>query len=235
MFIGTPPQVFTHIRREDDGTDTERKIKIFQVTADALKVHLDEDVRVDDVIEDRVGNGLVKRMQVLDAIPQRSGGLMGALNDHLELRYAVRSRAEITPPKHFEASSLHPIIAEIARDRLLAGYGNDAVLRAFEAIETRIQKLTGRNEIGDTLMTTVFKQKPVPSLLDVADDNLEPSRRDYERNGYRFLFMGATIGIRNTHAHGSRPEISPTETFELLALASHLMRRLDLAESRLTT
>ncbi|WP_442944096.1 TIGR02391 family protein [Nocardia sp. NBC_00508] len=131
---------------------------------------------------------------------------MGALNDHLELRYAVRSRAEITPPKYFDASSLHPTIDETARDRLPAGNGNDAVLRAFEAIETRIQKLTGRNEIGDTLMTTVFKQKPAPPLLDVADDNLDPSRRDYERNGYRFLFMGATIGIRNTHAHGSRPE-----------------------------
>ncbi|MFI5541527.1 TIGR02391 family protein [Nocardia sp. NPDC051900] len=160
---------------------------------------------------------------------------MSVYNDHLELRYEVRSRAEITPPKHFEASSLHPAIAKIANDRLHAGQGNDAVFRAFEAIESRIQQLTGRTEIGDSLVNTVFKQHdPASSLLDVSGDDLEESRRGHERNGYRFLFMGAAIGVRNTHAHGSRPEISPTEAFELLALASHLMRRLDLAEKRLT-
>ncbi|MFI5541526.1 hypothetical protein ACIA5H_34600 [Nocardia sp. NPDC051900] len=53
-------QVFTHIRQEDDGTSTERDIDVFHVGTDILKVHLDEDVEVGDVIEDRVG-GRVKR------------------------------------------------------------------------------------------------------------------------------------------------------------------------------
>ncbi|PPJ05432.1 TIGR02391 family protein [Nocardia nova] len=229
-------QVFTHIRQQDDGTTIERDIPIFHVGNDLLKVELGEDVQVGDVIEDRMGTH-VKRMEILDTIPQRFGGLLGAAyNDHLELRYEVRSRAESTPPKHFEVSSLHPAVARIAGDRLRAGQGNDAVLRAFEAIESRIQRLTSRTEIGESLVNTVFKQHdPAGSLLDVSGEDLEESRRGYERNGYRFLFMGAAIGIRNTHAHGSRPEIAPTEAFELLTLASHLMRRLDLAESRLNS
>ncbi|MFE3729757.1 TIGR02391 family protein [Nocardia sp. NPDC059154] len=67
----------------------------------------------------------------------------------------------------------------------------------------------------------------------MADEALDPERPDFERNGYRFLFMGAMTSIRNTHAPGSRPEVSPAETFELLAFASHLMWRLGVAESRL--
>jgi uncharacterized protein (TIGR02391 family) len=225
-------QTFTHIRQENDGTNTEREIRVYRVEADCLKVDLAEDIEIGDIIEDRVG-GRVKRMQILDVIPHRFGGPLSGFNDHLELRFEVRSRAEITPPKHYEVSSLHPVVAEIARERLPVGKGNDAVFRAFEAIETRIQSLTKQTEIGDKLMTAVFRNKPDASLLDIADSALEPHRQEFERNGYRFIFMGVASGIRNTHAHGSRPEISPAETFELLALASHLMRRLDLAESRL--
>lgn len=236
MLYWGPAQTFTRVRQLDDGTVDELDVQVFKVTSDTLQVNLEVDVRVGDVIEDRVAEGLVKRMQILDVIPQRFPGLMtAALNDHLDLRYAVRSSADTTPPKHFDASSLHPVIAKIAEDRLPYGNGNDAVFRAFEAIETRVQKLTGRTEIGDALMSKVFQHKPNPPELDVADDGLDEHRRDYERNGYKFLFMGATIGIRNTHAHGSRPEVSPTETLELLALASHLMRRLDLAEKRLNS
>ncbi|MFC9967041.1 TIGR02391 family protein [Nocardia ignorata] len=227
--------MFTLVRTHDDGSTVEREIQVHRVTSDSLRVKLDEDVRVGDVIEDRLREDLVKRMQILDVIPERSAGILAAWNDHLDLRYEVRTKAEIAPPKHFETSSLHPVIAEIARDRLTAGNGNDAVFRAFEAIETRVQKLTGRTDIGDTLMTRVFQHKPNPPQLDIADHALDVERRDYERNGYKFLFMGAVLGIRNTHAHGSRPEVSPVETIELLAFASHLMRRLDLAEDRLGT
>lgn len=223
--------IFTHIRLEDDGNRVERQIRGMQYGPDVLRVALGEDVRPGDLIEDRVGE-LVKRMEVLDVIPQRPGGTIGAFNHYLEIRYEVRSRADVTPPKQFEVSSLHPQIALIATPRLQAGHGNDAVLRAFEAIEARIKKLTGLPDIGKDLVNKVFKQSG-DALLDVSSDDVEESSRPSERDGYRFLFLGATLGIRNIHAHNSRPEISPAEAFELLALASHLMRRLDVAESRL--
>lgn len=47
--------------------------------------------------------------------------------------------------------------------------------------------------------------------------------------GYRFLFMGSQQAIRNPSAHEPFGEIDDDEAFELLGLASHLMRRLDQA------
>ena len=47
------------------------------------------------------------------------------------------------------------------------------------------------------------------------------------QDGYRFLFMGAQQAIRNPAAHEPFTDMDEDETFELLGLASLLMRRLD--------
>lgn len=228
-----PGKKLVQLRMNDDGSVEERSILAYGITHDSLRVDLDEDISIGDVLEDR-HRGHVKRMQVLDVIPQRSGGVMAALNDHYEVRYEIRSRATLDRPKYFDVSSLHPDISAIAAPRLSAGHGNDAVLRAFERIESRVQELSGLSDVGRRLMTAAFNSSQGSPDLDVAGDDLTTEeRRDSEREGYKFLFMGATLGIRNTHAHGSRDEISVTDVYELLALASQLMRRLDVAERRL--
>jgi uncharacterized protein (TIGR02391 family) len=48
--------------------------------------------------------------------------------------------------------------------------------------------------------------------------------------GYRFLFMGATQGIRNPDAHERFKALDAEEALETLAFASVLMRRLDDAQ-----
>jgi uncharacterized protein (TIGR02391 family) len=228
-------QEFVHLRDEGTGSLAERPISAVRGGDDVLKVGIDEDVEIGDVIEDRLGKH-IKRMQVIDVIPQQHGGIMGHFNDHLELRYKVRSLANVEGPRHFDPSSFHPEIAGIAEERLRNGKGNDAVFRAFERIESRIQALTGLTDIGFDLMTAVFRDDAQSTRLDVAGDDLDTEkRRTSERAGYKFIFYGVMQGVRNLHGHGSRPEISTVEAFELLALASHLMRRLDLAESRLPT
>ena len=45
--------------------------------------------------------------------------------------------------------------------------------------------------------------------------------------GYRFLFMGSQQAIRNPAAHEPFGEMDDDEAFELLGLASLLMRKLD--------
>ena len=77
-------------------------------------------------------------------------------------------------------------------------------------------------------MGTVFGKN---SVLDVT--TTEGKNAEAEKNGFRFLFMGAMSGIRNPRGHGSRVNDTAEEALELLALASLLMRRLDLAEGRL--
>ncbi len=54
-----------------------------------------------------------------------------------------------------------------------------------------------------------------------------------ERGGFAQLFMGAMLAIRNPRGHGSAVQDSAEEAMEYLALASLLMRRLDVAQERL--
>lgn len=66
-------------------------------------------------------------------------------------------RATIDPTKAVEVSSLHLDIAKLAAPRIAAGHGNDAALRAHEAIERRVQSLSSRTEIGKELMSKAFR------------------------------------------------------------------------------
>ncbi|MCX0276143.1 TIGR02391 family protein [Nocardia zapadnayensis] len=55
-----------------------------------------------------------------------------------------------------------------------------------------------------------------------------------EREGFFYLFRGAMVGIRNPKAHELARGDDPDEALEVLALASLLHRRLDIAEARIT-
>jgi uncharacterized protein (TIGR02391 family) len=54
-----------------------------------------------------------------------------------------------------------------------------------------------------------------------------------EQRGFKFLFMGATVGIRNPKGHELVRQEDPQRALEYLAFASVLMRRLDDASSGL--
>ena len=51
----------------------------------------------------------------------------------------------------------------------------------------------------------------------------QPDKDDQE--GFKFLFMGAIVGIRNPKAHDNIVQTDPFRTLEYLGLASLLMKR----------
>lgn len=53
-----------------------------------------------------------------------------------------------------------------------------------------------------------------------------------EREGFKFLFMGASRGLRNPRAHGADLKTAEPEAMRMLATASLLMDVLDRAERR---
>jgi uncharacterized protein (TIGR02391 family) len=109
------------------------------------------------------------------------------------------------------------------------GYTDRAVFAAFQAVEHRVQELTGRRESGKSLMMSVFnEQQPA---LDVSRHDGRNAQD--ERAGFKFLFSGATLALRNPRGHGPHAADDPEEAMEYLALASLLMRRLDDAALRL--
>ncbi|MFF3517741.1 TIGR02391 family protein [Streptomyces sp. NPDC002573] len=125
--------------------------------------------------------------------------------------------------------NLHPLIAKVAAERYNRGAYSDAVRSAVQAVEHRVHTLVAPTSlVGDRLMGMVFNNKPDPPMLTVTrftDGSLES-----EQNGMQALFKGAVQALRNPRSHGPDREDDRDEADEMLAFASFLMRRLDIAE-----
>ncbi|MEU6957577.1 TIGR02391 family protein [Streptomyces sp. NPDC045714] len=75
---------------------------------------------------------------------------------------AATAPAEKSPKTLTVACVLHPLIMEVAADRFASGFYRDAVSRAFQAIENRVQELAGSDAVGERLMGLAFGAKPDP-------------------------------------------------------------------------
>lgn len=126
--------------------------------------------------------------------------------------------------------NLHPLIAKVAAERFNSGFYVDAVARAFQAVEHRVQTLVGVNEIGERLMGIAFGAKPGPPKLTVTRST--GGSLESEQNGMQFLFKGATGALRNPRMHGPDEKDARDEAEEMLVFASFLMRRLDIEDDK---
>lgn len=118
-----------------------------------------------------------------------------------------------------------------AASKLFADQQYDsAVTGALKSVDVRVRDLTSLTISGAALMQEAFK--PTQPRLDVG---VETGRSgDDEREGYFYLFRGAMVGIRNPKSHELSHGDDPDEALEVLALASLLHRRLDIAAGRMT-
>ena len=148
-----------------------------------------------------------------------------AIDDHIEVTCSS-SRREAVP--ELTAPVLHPTIS-VALALVSDGRMSEAVVEALELVEERVRSLTGSDDFGRTLMESVFGGQ-VPQL-DITTTTGQAA--EDERDGFRLLFTGAMLGLRNPHGNGRAAFATLDETLEYLAVASMLMRRLDRAEDRL--
>jgi uncharacterized protein (TIGR02391 family) len=126
---------------------------------------------------------------------------------------------------------LHRLVVAASGGQFANGHRDDAVFNAFKAVENRVKMLSGKSEIGKRLMTYVFNENA--PTLDITTPNADVEQKADEREGFKFLFMGATLGLRNTRGHGGHLNTPQDEAAEMLALASLLMRALDRAEEQI--
>jgi uncharacterized protein (TIGR02391 family) len=126
---------------------------------------------------------------------------------------------------------LHMLISDASGTQFASGHYDAAVFAALKAVEHRVQRLTGSTDTGKTLMANIFSGKS--PALDITHDNVGEKQKADEAEGFKFLFMGATQGLRNPRAHGADLQTDQQEAMEMLATASLLMRALDRAEKRI--
>lgn len=107
------------------------------------------------------------------------------------------------------------------------GHYAEAVEEAFKLVNNEVKRRagspidgSGANLDGTNLMQQVFRvDRPMLRLSSMTTQ----SQKD-EQDGYRFLFAGSMLGIRNPRAHAHNLNDDPKQALELLVFANHLLR-----------
>ena len=123
----------------------------------------------------------------------------------------------------FDKMQFHPKVVETSKSLFETGHYAQAIFEAFKAINNFVKEKTGQSLDGRDLMAKVFReQDPLIKL-----NKLKTRSERDEQEGFKFLFMGAMVGIRNPKAHDNVIQTDPYKTLEYLSFASLLMRRIE--------
>jgi uncharacterized protein (TIGR02391 family) len=135
--------------------------------------------------------------------------------------------ASVVAPLYRDArtDSLHANIRQVAEPYLDSGHPEVAISEAFKAVNKRVQQLTKLDLDGEKLINAATGGDNPPVRFGDLDTETGRNRQ----TGYRLILTGVTRAIRNPNSHELFRPLDEVEAFELLGLASMLMRRLDAA------
>ena len=106
------------------------------------------------------------------------------------------------------------------------GHYKQAALEAYIRVIDEVKRRSKLNDDGDSLMNHAFgcdNRTPV-----IQFNSLQTEAERDEQRGLMFLFKGV-VGLRNSKAHSNTLFDDPRRGHEYLALASLLMRLLEIA------
>ena len=128
----------------------------------------------------------------------------------------------------FDARNIHPDLPGDVRRMFNNGHYPQATFEAFKFVDEEMQSISGSSEHGTKLMMTVLGGTS-PALK--LNPGMTTSEKD-EQEGFKFLFAGGTLAIRNPRGHKTGLTDDPDTCLDHLSLASLLLRRLDEAGLR---
>ncbi len=121
----------------------------------------------------------------------------------------------------------HSAIEAVSGDLLRDGHHKSAALEAYIRVIHEVKIRAGIPELdGDRLMNRAFGSEGQAPIL--AFNTLQTESERDEQKGIMLLFKGI-VGLRNSKAHDNRLFDSSERAHEYLALASLLMRLLEIA------
>lgn len=123
----------------------------------------------------------------------------------------------------FEERNIHQRLPAKVKELFDDGHYAEATFNAFKFIDKEIQRLARINESGFKLMMDALNESsPLVRLTPCST----VSETD-EQKGYRFIFAGSILAIRNPRGHEYDVIDSPDACLDHLSLASLLLRRLE--------
>lgn len=139
----------------------------------------------------------------------------------------TEARSEPVGGSHpFDERNIHFKIEEASKNLFDDGYYSQATFEAYKLIDKEVAYHAKISESGVKLMMKAFNvQSPLIKLTDLST----MSKKD-EQEGYKFIFSGSIMAIRNPRGHEYGIKDSPADCLDHLSLASMLLRRLESAK-----
>lgn len=123
----------------------------------------------------------------------------------------------------FDERNIHPKIAQVSKKLFDDGHYSQATFETFKLIDKEIQRITSINESGYKLMMQVFAETSPEIKL----TNLSNTSEIDEQKGYKFIFSGSVMAIRNPRGHEYGIRETMEQCLDHLGLGSLLIRRID--------
>jgi len=125
----------------------------------------------------------------------------------------------------FDERNIHPEIRKHSLALFDDGHYSQATFEAFKYVDNRVKKAARVNLTGEKLMMAVFSEDTPKISL----NGLTTTSDKDEQRGYRFIFAGSVIAIRNPRGHEVNHPETTDACLDHLSLASLLLRRVDQA------
>ncbi len=126
----------------------------------------------------------------------------------------------------FDERNIHPDLPPSVRTLFDDGHFAQATFEAFKYLDKTVEKHSGLlNDTGKDLMMKAFKEDAPKIKLTPLVSKSEQN----EQEGYKFLFAGGIIAIRNPRGHEHSVVDNPDVCLDHLAFVSMLLRRLEQA------
>lgn len=131
--------------------------------------------------------------------------------------------AQVAPDRY----QFHPEIERVSGHLFRDGHYKQAALEAYIRVIDDVKQRSGLALDGDNLMNQAFGCTNRAPVLRFNSLSTDPER--VEQNAFMFIFKGI-VGLRNSKAHSNRLFHDPLRAHEYLAMASVLMRILEVAQ-----
>ena len=147
----------------------------------------------------------------------------------------IEQLVDLAPPSALTAQDQYKFHSEIERvsgELYRAGHYKSAALEAYIRVIDEVKAASKIPDDGDSLMNKAFGCDNRTPVIQFNNLSTDPERD--EQKGFFFLFKGI-VGLRNAKAHSNTLFDDPLRGHDYLALASLLMRVLEIAKVNSST
>jgi uncharacterized protein (TIGR02391 family) len=142
-------------------------------------------------------------------------------------RYSyVEPRVSAVAEHPFVARDIYDGFPPKVRKLFDDGHYAEATFAALKYLDQTVQRASKLSKSGEALMMEAFKEDGPKIPLTPCGSITEKD----EQRGYRFLFAGAAVGLRNPRGHEAVVADDLETCLSHLSFATMLLRRLDRAE-----